>query len=89
MLQPRALSTMKDWDVSLVAQQKASYNNKPNIEKAKAYGHHRSIRFDNGERGYVATQLTDSVLEHGLNHFRDFMVDIKNGKQYQRGENFY
>ena len=75
--------------VSLVSQHKESYNNKPNVEKAKAYGHHRSIRFDNGERGHVVTQLTDSVLEHGLDEFRAYMNDVQSGKFYKRGTAFY
>ena len=56
---------------------------------SKEYGHHRSIRFDNGERGHVATQLTESVLEGGLDQFRNYMDDVKSGKYYRPGKNFY
>ena len=74
--------------VSLVAQQKESYKTEANVKKAQDYGYHRTIRFDNGERGHVNSQLTDTVLEHGLNSFRNYMKDVKAGKKYCRGGDY-
>ena len=74
--------------VSLVAQQKESYKTEANVKKAQDFGYHRSIRFDNGERAHVASQLTDNVLEHGLDSFRNYIKDVKAGKNYCRGADF-
>ena len=74
--------------VSLVAQQKKSYKTEANVKKAQDYGYHRTIRFDNGERGHVTSQLTDTVLEHGLDSFRKYMKDVTAGKNYCRGGDF-
>ena len=32
---------------------KKSYKTEANVKKAQDYGYHRTIRFDNGERGHV------------------------------------
>ena len=50
------------------------YRDRFMIKLSKEYGHHRYIRFDNGERGHVATQLTESVLEGGLDQFRNYII---------------